>query len=202
MELRKMELKRCDLGRYSCTQKFSQHGERVGRVLPIGQEVLIGELEKAQRRTCLELEEWTLQAELVSETAHGARILEIAAECEAHLAQIERDAVQAQVDQSFNLRDTSVGALTTPSTVTEIRLQACCERYLGACLRLQICRRHRQLCENSLEQLSAALARTKQRYAYIAGKIATLRTAMEQKEVFMQSASRATIRAWQGRPSS
>jgi hypothetical protein len=45
------------------------------------------ELEDAQRRTHLELEEWSLQEQLVNETMHAARILEIAAEREARLAQ-------------------------------------------------------------------------------------------------------------------
>jgi hypothetical protein len=198
MEFRKMEYKRCDLliGGYSRTQKFSQHGEKVGRLLHAEREVLIGELEKALRRICLELEECTLQAELVNETAYAARILEIAAESEAHLAQSEQDVVQAQFDHSVNLQDTSVGALTTPLTVTGIRQHACCERYLSACLRVQICRRHRQLCENSLEQISAALARTQQRYTYIAREIATLRTAMDPKELLYAKCIASNDQHW------
>jgi hypothetical protein len=137
-----------------------------------------GELQKAQRRTYLELEEWTLLEQLSDETIHAARILEIAAESEARLAQSEMDAVQAQVDHLFNLQGLSVGALTRASlTATKIRLQACYERHLDACLKLQICRRHRQLQESCLEQSAAALARSKQRYISIVGEIAALRTA-------------------------
>jgi hypothetical protein len=182
-EARKVEHKPCDLNRYSCTKKFER---RKGRVLRTDREVLIdkskarlGELEKAQRRRYLELEEWTLQARLVNETMHAARLLEIAAESEAQLAHSELDAVQAQVDY-FILQGIPVEALTTPSlTAARIRLQACEERHLDACLRVQICRRHRQLQKNCLEQSAAALARSKQRYSSIIEEIVALRSAME-----------------------
>lgn len=180
-----MEHQRSDLSRSDCTE-FSQREGRKGRILPTEREVLIdkskarlSELEKAQRRTHLELEEWTLQEQLVNETMHAARILEIAAESEAQLAQSELDAVEAQVARLSNLQDISVGGLTTPSlTATRIRLRACHQRHLDACLRLQICRRHRQLQENSFEQTATAMARTKQRYSSIVEEIAALRIAM------------------------
>jgi hypothetical protein len=99
-EARKTEHKRSDLNRCGCTKMF----ERRGRGLRTDREVLIdkskarlGELEKAQRRTYLELEEWTLQAQLVNETMHAARMLEIAAESEArhsaNLMQFKRKSI-------------------------------------------------------------------------------------------------------------
>lgn len=180
-----MEHQRNDLNRSDCTE-FSQRGGRDGCVLPTEREVLIdkskarlAELEKAQRRTHLELQEWTLEEQLVNETMHAARVLKIAAESEAQLAQSELDVVEAQVARLSNLQDISVGGLTTPSlTATRIRVRACHERHLDACLRLQICRRHCQLQKKVLEQSSAAMARSRQRYSSILREIAALRIAM------------------------
>jgi hypothetical protein len=134
------------------TMKFPQRGERETDGLSAEQEILIekskariSELERAQRRTYLELEQWILQVQLGNEAMHAARILETAAESEARLAQSELNAVEAQVEH-FSLQNISVGVLTTPSsTAIRVRLRACDERRLHACLKVQLCRRHRQL---------------------------------------------------------
>ncbi len=111
------------------------------------------------------------------EKAQG-RILEASAEEEHRLVAIDLNTLQERIDRllAADAREgwawsSSEGALK----VAKARLEAMSERQVDAYLKLQICRKHRQLQRRILDQSAAALARAEQRKTVIGEEVGVLR---------------------------
>jgi hypothetical protein len=141
-------------------------------------EARLEELEKAQRRADRELLEWKTQLELADEAMFAGRILEASAEAEHRLAAIDLSTLQERIDRLLVTdaregwaRSSSKGLLKEANE----RLEALSERQVDAYLKLQICRKHRQLQRQILNQSTAALARAEQRNSAIGEEVGVLR---------------------------
>jgi hypothetical protein len=141
-------------------------------------EARLEELEKAQRRADRELLEWTMQLELADEAMYAGAILEASAAEEHRRAAIDLNTLQERIDRLLaadagegwawsSSKDLSKGA--------KARLEALSERQVDAYLKLQICRKHRQLQRRVLDQSTAALARAEQRSSAIGEEVGVLR---------------------------
>jgi hypothetical protein len=141
-------------------------------------EARLEELEKAQRRAGREFLEWKMQLELADEAMYAGRILEASAEEEHRLAAIDLNTLQERIDRLLVTdgregwaRSSSKGLLKAAKT----RLEAVSERQVDAYLKLQICRKHRQLQRQILNQSTAAMARAEQRSSAIGEEVGVLR---------------------------
>jgi hypothetical protein len=136
------------------------------------------ELEKAQRRADRERLEWEMALQLADDAMYAGAILEGSAEEEHRLATIDLNTLQERIDRllAADAREgwawsSSKGALR----VARARLEAMSERQVDAYLKLQICRKHRQLQRRILDQSAAALARAEQRKTVIGEEVGVLR---------------------------
>ena len=136
------------------------------------------ELEKAQRRADHERLEWEMALQLADEAMYTGRILEASAEEEHRLVAIDLNTLQERIDRllAADAREgwawsSSEGALK----VAKARLEAMSERQVDAYLKLQICRKHRQLQRRILDQSAAALARAEQTKTVIGEEVGVLR---------------------------
>ena len=141
-------------------------------------EARLEELEKAQRRADRELYEWKMQAEVADEAMYAGGLLEASAEEERRLVAIDLNTLQQRVDRLLATdaceswaRSSSKGLLK----VAKVRLEALSERQVDAYLKLQVCRKHRQLQRRILDQSTAALARAEQRSSAIGEEVGILR---------------------------
>ena len=146
-------------------------------------EARLEELEKAQRRADRELLEWKMQLKVADQAMCAGGILEASAEEEHRLAAIDLHTLQERIDR---LLVTDVGEGWAPSSsngllkVATAGLEALSERQVDSYLKLQICRKHRQLQRRMLDQATAALARTEQRSSAIGEEVRVLRTELGQ----------------------
>jgi hypothetical protein len=106
------------------------------------------ELEKAQRRADHERIEWEMALQLADEAMYAGSILEASAEEEHRLVAIDLNTLQERIDRLL-AADAREGCAWSPSEgalkVAKARLEAMSERQVDAYLKLQICRKHRQL---------------------------------------------------------
>jgi len=146
-------------------------------------EARLEELEKAQRRADRELLEWKMQLKVADQAMCAGGILEASAEEEHRLAAIDLHTLQERIDR---LLVTDAGEGWAPSSsngllkVATAGLEALSERQVDSYLKLQICRKHRQLQRRMLDQATAALARTEQRSSAIGEEVRVLRNELGQ----------------------
>lgn len=143
--------------------------------------VRVEQLEEARKRIDRELLEWKMQVQLAEEAVYSAWISEGLAEDEDRSVAEALRTLEAELG-SLPTKD-GAEALSevraeTFSTLTS-RLEALRERQLDARLKLQICRRHRQLQNTVLEQARAAMLRAEQRSRAINEEVAALRHELE-----------------------
>jgi hypothetical protein len=141
-------------------------------------EAILEELEKAQRRADRELLEWKMELQLADEATYTGGILEASAEEEHRLATIDLNTLQERIDRLL-VADAREGWARSSRKgllkVAKARLEAASERQVDAYLKLQICRKHRQLQRRILDQSTAALARAEHRSSAIGKEVGVLR---------------------------
>jgi len=109
---------------------------------------------------------------------YASAILEASAEEELRLVAFDLNALEERIDRLLVTdgregwaRSSSKGLLKAAKT----RLEAVSERQVDAYLKLQICRKHRQLQRQILNQSTAAMARAEQRSSAIGEEVGVLR---------------------------
>jgi hypothetical protein len=141
-------------------------------------EATLEELENAQRRADRELLEWKRELQLADEAMYASAILEASAEEELRLVAFDLNALEERIDRLL-VGDARQGWARSSSKVllkvAKARLESLSERQVDAYLKLQICKKHRQLQRRILDQSTAALARAKQRSSAIGEEGGVLR---------------------------
>ena len=109
---------------------------------------------------------------------YAGGILEASAEEEHRLATIDLNTLQERIGRLLvaAAREGWARSLSkSPLKVAKARLEVLSERQVDADLKLQICRKHRQLQRRILDQSDAALARAEQRKSAIGEEVGVLR---------------------------
>jgi hypothetical protein len=141
-------------------------------------EATLEELVKAQGRADRELLEWKMELRLADGVMYAGAILETSAAEELRLVAIDLTALEERIDRLL-VADAREGWARSSSKgllkAAEARLEALSKRQVDAYLKLQICRKHRQLQRQILDQSTAALARAEQRSSAIGEEVGVLR---------------------------
>jgi hypothetical protein len=119
----------------------------------------LAELEKARNRADRELIAWRVQVQVAEDAMGAAQILEASAEEEARSAAKELNTLELCIDRFIRYaRDPESEASAGFSLATmNTKLQALREREIEARMKLQICRKQRELQSRVLEHSKAAL---------------------------------------------
>jgi hypothetical protein len=136
----------------------------------------LAELEKARNQAGRESIAWRVQVQVAEDAMNAAQILEASAEEEALSAANELNILELCIDRFIRYAtdpesEASAGfSLPTMNT----KLQALGEREVEARLRLQICRKQRELQSRVLEHSKAALKGPEERISEIGAAIVML----------------------------
>ena len=136
----------------------------------------LAELEKARNRADRELMAWRVQVQVAEDAMGAAQILAASAEEEARSAAKELNTLELCIDRFIRYaRDAESEASAGVSLATmKTKLQALREREIEARMRVQICRKQRELQNRVLEHSKAALKGPEERIGEIGEEMAML----------------------------
>jgi hypothetical protein len=136
----------------------------------------LAELEKARNRADRESIAWRVQVQVAEDAMDAAQILEASAEEEALSAAKELNILELCIDRFIRYArdpESEISAGFSLATMN-MKLQALREREIEARMRLQICRKQRELQSRVLEHSKAALKGPEERISEIGEAIVML----------------------------